>query len=314
MNTFLIVLILISVDKALGGSPKIINRERFKYLGDFCQLYDNQQQGECKFVTDCSDYFKNTTKITICGFDGNDSIICCPKTQTKVVLSTNEYQELPSECLVKETNERGFHKLIEHCPRIQEEVRNGAPFPRICDYEVCRDMVCCPIGGLRRKSEVCFRYDNATYKIENRLNQEDYCTINGAKGIYKIKSDCNSTAAVLNQRVCDYDFCKGFVCCPMTDVVPIFSNSLETKVFVDIIGGSCVDEITGEAGICKPSERCHDFTQLVSTRRNYTSCGYEFCIELKCCPTPIFTSKSLQGLFFFCFASKQSQLLIIFSL
>lgn len=129
-------------------------------LGDSCSLSDNYESGICKFATDCTDFFKTNRSIQICGFQYKESIICCPN--SKNLLSYYDslqddgefvYKELVSECIVPTTNEKGFHKFIKHCPRIAEEVRNGAPFPKICDYEICKDMVCCPGGGLQRKNE-----------------------------------------------------------------------------------------------------------------------------------------------------------------
>lgn len=282
MNTFLLILSCLWI----GASSKTITRERFKYLGDVCNLNNNnQQQGQCKFVSECVDYFKKSTEITICGYDRKDSIICCPQTQL------TEFRNFTSECVVKETNEKGFLKLIKHCPRIEREVSKGSPFPRVCEHEICRDMVCCPVGGLKRKNEVCFQYDDASYTIQNRIKHEDYCTINGAAGMYKDKAQCKSSPG--NQPACDYDFCKNIVCCPLQDVGPFFSNTLQNRKFVDIVGGSCIDERTGEQGICKPSERCHDFS--LANRLKYTSCGFEFCLGLVCCPIPKFTSRSLQA-------------------
>lgn len=286
MRKVFIILLVISVTRS-----KILSREKDKRLEDSCQLYNSEQPGECSILSECMDFFKKTTEITICGLYpfldlSPRSIICCPKP---------EFKEFTSECVVKGTNEKGFYKIIKHCPRIAEEVEKGAPFPRVCDNEICRDMVCCPVGGLRRKNEVCYEYDDASYIIQTRIKQEDYCTINGVQGIYRKRCDCNSSPAIINQRICDFDFCKDIVCCPMTDVVLSFTNALENKKFVDIVGGSCVDELTGETGICRPDERCHDFSPR--NRNSYTSCGFEFCVHFSCCVIPKFTSRSLQGLF-----------------
>lgn len=283
MRKVLVILLVISVTRA----SKTINREIFKHLGDSCQLSNSENPGECRFLRDCIDYYKKTAKITVCGLNrGRETIICCPQF---------EFKQFTSECVVRGTNENGFHKLIKHCPRIAEEVEYGAPFPRVCDYEICRDMVCCPVGGLRRKNEVCYEYDDASYTIQNRIKQEDYCTINRVQGMYRKRHDCNYSPAVMNQRICHYDFCENIVCCPMSDVVLSFTNALEDRQFVDIVGGSCVDKTTGEAGICKPDHRCYDFNPL--NRNNYTSCGFEFCIHFSCCTFPKFTSRSLQGWF-----------------
>lgn len=154
---FLIILKLFNsqvTDARYGESQAILE------LGDSCYLYDNNESGICKFATDCTDFFKTNRTIQICGFQNTESIICCPNTNNILSYYDSpqdndefEYKELTSECIVPTTNEKGFHKFIEHCPRIAEEVRNGAPFPKICDYEICKDMVCCPVGGSKRKNE-----------------------------------------------------------------------------------------------------------------------------------------------------------------
>lgn len=100
----------------------------------------------------------------------------------------------------------------------------------------------------------------------------------------------------MNQRICDYDFCKDYICCPITDIKPTFINTEERTRYLNIIGGSCVDEKTGEAGVCKPLHRCHDLTSLNPYNRvNYTTCGFDLCTKLICCPNQKLTTKSQQG-------------------
>lgn len=127
-----------------------------KELDDQCDLPDNNEDdGICRLATDCIDYFKINKNIKICGFQNKESIICCPNFINETHQEKNKFyqQQFNPECLVDKTNEKGFYKLINHCPRIAEEVRNGAPFPRVCEYEVCKDLVCCPVGGLKRQNE-----------------------------------------------------------------------------------------------------------------------------------------------------------------
>lgn len=127
-----------------------------KELGDLCKLPDNSEDhGVCKLATDCIDYFKVHKNIKICGFQNKESIICCPSYVNKTLFEEDKFnhQQFNPECLVPKSNERGFYKLIEHCPRIAQEVHNGAPFPQVCKYDICKDMVCCPVGGLQRKNE-----------------------------------------------------------------------------------------------------------------------------------------------------------------
>lgn len=292
MKKVLIILLIISVNKSVSGQSKYISRERFKQLGDSCTLANNKRPGKCKFVKDCSGHFKNTTHITICGFDRKDSIICCPQTENKPKIT--QYKKFTPECFVQGTNENGFLKLIKHCPRIEEEIRNGAPFPTVCNYEICKDLVCCPVGGLKRKNEVCHQFDDVNYTIRNRIFHEEYCTANGKPGVYKGKYQCNKSSTEINQTLCDYDFCEDAVCCPFSDI-KAYTFSYDKTRFLNIIGGSCVDKITGEDGTCKTAVQCNE-DRIV----NYTSCGFEFCTELICCPNKrLKTSKSLQGSIYF---------------
>lgn len=45
------------------------------------------------------------------------------------------------ECLVERTNERGVLRFPQHCPDLVVDTTH----PRICQFEVCKDLVCCPI-------------------------------------------------------------------------------------------------------------------------------------------------------------------------
>lgn len=195
--------------------------------------------------------------------------------------SDEEYQfkKFTPECIVQGTNETGVYKLIKHCPRIKEEVQNGAPFPTVCNYEVCEDMVCCPIGGLKRTNEICNQYDDVSYAIRQRITQGNYCKINGKKsGLYTFAYHCNISNT--KEILCEYDFCVEEVCCPISDVI-IQTKQYNTK-YHKLTGGSCVDKNTGEAGICKPEEQC-DYISTNKTR-TFSSCGFEFCTEFFCCP------------------------------
>lgn len=114
-----------------------------KELGDQCKLPTNskEEDGICKLATDCIDYFKVNKNIKICGFQNRESIICCPSftNETHQEKDTFNAQQFNPECIVDKTNEKGFYKLIKHCPRIAEEVRNGDLFPQ------CVNMKCVKI-------------------------------------------------------------------------------------------------------------------------------------------------------------------------
>lgn len=52
------------------------------YLGDKCKVNDTEDPGICRFVEDCPDIVKifkeNKTFPTLCGFQSNKEIFCCP--------------------------------------------------------------------------------------------------------------------------------------------------------------------------------------------------------------------------------------------
>lgn len=297
LKFFKLEILIILAAERYGESQIIL------YLGDSCNLSDNNESGICKFATDCSDFFSTNRTIKICGFQNKESIICCPSSSNLLsyydsIQDDGEfvYEELISECIVPTTKEKGFHKFIEHCPRIAEEVRNGAPFPKLCNYDICKDMVCCPVGGLKRKNEVCHNYDDISYNLYKRISFQPQCLINGKQGIVTFTFDCDSANELIksgkkNPRICDYKVCESFVCCPIENMsIRIKAVDHSEFTYSKIEAGSCIDEITGEDGICKTSKFCD-----VSKSRNYTVCGYDSCNEFICCPIKRFTSKSLQG-------------------
>lgn len=57
----------------------------------------------------------------------------------------SDYETITSECIVDKTGGNGIHKLLEHCPWMQKEIKNGYKPPSICDKDFCNDLVCCPI-------------------------------------------------------------------------------------------------------------------------------------------------------------------------
>lgn len=281
------------------------NSENGTKIGQLCSLAEKNVNGTCQLISDCSEYFEISPIIKICGSKNGDQIICCPietASQINGPETFTGFKQFEDKCTVAKTNEKGFLKLIEHCPRIKSEVKAGAPFPRVCNYEVCRDMVCCPIDDKKHKKfDVCNEYDNANYKLINRLVQQNQCRLNGEKGIYTDLDDCDSAKEMIKNgknitNVCEYSFCEDTVCCPIPKKTPIRRRAFVDSnfYFTKIVAGSCVDEITGEKGTCMPIGRCNPKYYIENTR-NYTTCGHDYCNKFICCPTPNSKKKSLQG-------------------
>lgn len=113
-------------------------------IGQLCSL--GVKNGTCELISNCRAHFKNSPILRICGNENKIQIICCPKdAKMDRIKMFNKLPQFNEKCTAAKTNETGNLKLISHCPRIESEVQAGSPFPRVCEYELCKDMVCCPI-------------------------------------------------------------------------------------------------------------------------------------------------------------------------
>lgn len=158
MKKLVFLTLTLCIQLVISKNDKITffdNSEEGTRIGQFCSLTEKNENGTCELISDCSAYFENSPIIKICGYKDGDQIICCPKIETASKIDGPEmfigFKQFEDKCIVAKTNEKGFFKLIEHCPRIKSEVKAGAPFPRVCAYEVCRDMVCCPIDNKKHR-------------------------------------------------------------------------------------------------------------------------------------------------------------------
>lgn len=127
-------------------------QEEKKIIGETCIVNTTSENGLCKLVEDCEQLLN--AKSNLCGTSNLKSVVCCPNkkeiVQKKVkplpVFKANaDYEEFPKECIVTKTGEKGIHKMLEHCPAIQQEIKDGIEQPIICEEDFCRDIVCCPI-------------------------------------------------------------------------------------------------------------------------------------------------------------------------
>lgn len=158
MKKLVILTLTLFIKFVISKEDKITffdNSEDGIKIGQLCSLAEKNENGTCKLISDCKVYFENSPILKICGSVNGNQIICCPNIETVSKIdgpaTFNGFKPFEDKCTVANTNEKGFLKLIEHCPRIKAEVKAGAPFPRICEYEVCRDMVCCPIDNKKQK-------------------------------------------------------------------------------------------------------------------------------------------------------------------
>lgn len=98
--------------------------------------------GVCKSINDCAE-IQNSLRNriynhTVCGYLQHDQIVCCPVVKKSFV--SQEFED----CLVYKTNERGVLRFPKHCPGLVADDSR----PSICKFDVCKDLVCCPIQNL----------------------------------------------------------------------------------------------------------------------------------------------------------------------
>lgn len=126
------------------------NKDDYKEIGDSCSLKPNSNStGICQLASNCKKGYRNVKPI-LCGFKGLSAVVCCPQISSSPSknYTENGYEKLSVNCVVRRTGEMGVHKLLEHCPIIQQEIRYGIIPPVLCDPEFCKDLVCCPIDKL----------------------------------------------------------------------------------------------------------------------------------------------------------------------
>lgn len=131
------------------------NKDNYKEIGDSCSLKPNSNStGVCQLALNCKIGYRNVKPI-LCGFKGLNAIVCCPQISSSLPknYTENGYEKLTTNCVVSKTGEMGVHKLLEHCPVIQQEIRNGINPPVICEAEFCKDLVCCPIDQMTTRKK-----------------------------------------------------------------------------------------------------------------------------------------------------------------
>lgn len=128
---------------------------------------------------------------------------------------------------------------------------------------------------------MCHQYDNPFELIYIRLINFKYSCIiqeSNRKGIIVKNEKCNSKS---NAKVCPFDFCERWTCCE-----DIIDNYVDCKRYYDdninFIGGSCIDVYSGQTGTCTIRTHC----PILENRSfvNITTCGYDCCTLMICCP------------------------------
>lgn len=247
-----------------------------KKIGDSCSLKNSKEnKGICKYINNCTSALDNEKPIS-CNPDILDQIICCQSTESG-------FEIIKSECIVETTGEIGAHKLLEHCPTIQRDIKKGYKAPVICDEKFCEDLVCCPINNnTNRLKNICKNYDEPFQVITTRLEHFNFsCAIKNSnkKGFITKKEYCKSSS---DQKICKYDFCEGWTCCASENFIKNQECVQEFHSNIKYIGDSCTDLLSGTDGTCRLHNQC---PQVIGRAfSNITVCGYDCCELFFCCP------------------------------
>lgn len=113
------------------------------------------------------------------------------------------------KCLIN--GKEGIITYTSDCDSALEIIKSGKKNPRVCDYKICKDFVCCPIENPSIRIKANEHYEFFYTKFE-----AGSCTdkITGEEGICKTKKLCEKETT-RNYTVCGFDNCNEFICCPI---------------------------------------------------------------------------------------------------
>lgn len=153
------------------------------YLGDSCIVDETNQMGSCKLLENCPLAVRELQETelrvrpTICGYQYKMPIVCCPNTNViidKAMILRDRVQPVsrmngtlePLQiynfkhfCPLSD-NMNGTVMYEKHCPESKVLLAKGMSLKRLCNYEICNDLVCCPIEQRPR-----LRQGNEEYNI-----------------------------------------------------------------------------------------------------------------------------------------------------
>lgn len=126
------------------------------------------------------------------------------------------------KCLIN--GKDGIVTYTSDCDSALENIKNGKTNPRICDYKVCEDFVCCPIENqsIRIKAVEHSEFFYTKFEAGSCIDK-----VTGEDGICKTRNQCE-TSTSKNYTTCGYDSCNEFICCPIKRFT---SKSLQGKFF-----------------------------------------------------------------------------------
>lgn len=197
----------------------------------------------------------------------------------------------------------GIHTIFLQCWWLRIDAKAGLGYEKFCeDDEVCRDLVCCE----GKSGEL--DYDPIERYIYPRLLSSDPCKIRGTNisGVYKRKSECPEN--VEEHKVCRFDFCENFVCCPLIEAVDPVYKAVEGKCLFE----TEEERLTETIGNSKPGCTCRPYFQCPNIRKSdvcvpewqkNSICGYDDCGTPFVCCSEVNekhkNSKSFFGNFFY---------------
>lgn len=135
-------------------------------------------------------------------------------------------------------------------------------------------------------------HENVEKMIKLKIVTQDNCIVAESKqpGIITEVEKCpkyanRSLSETDIGRLCDWNFCKSYICCPRENIEKIWCTSHDDSTYDHIleVGGPCVLKTTNQQGICMSHEKCRSISQK---SKNYQLCGTDCCSDFICCPSP----------------------------
>lgn len=206
------------------------------------------------------------------------------------------YKELISPCIVSKTGKVGVIKSLYHCPDLLADHYCNITIPRVCNYEICEDFVCCPINP-HRLNQVCKLYDDPRFVISYRVQNQFPCELERAGyrrnqqqrfGVFNFNYYYENEPTP--QKSCQFDVCEDNNCYPLSRKTTLTTYNSAAYKYTEVVGGRCLERTTNQPGLCRYVAQCPQ-----SQGKDYTICGYDHCSKIVCCPEPNYSRLKVSG-------------------
>lgn len=211
------------------------NNHEMKKIGESC--ITPTINGLCKLAEDCvSTDTKTHHRSNLCGFSNLTTAVCCP------IEPEEEIKIIGTSCVVNTTSEKGMCKFVIDCDLLLDAKSN------FCESSVSKSIVCCPLKKevfVKPAEEVVSpeKYEEYLSRL-TILPNSDYirltidCIVNktGEPGLYRILEQCPELQKdIVNgievPIICEEDFCRDLVCCPITKDINRRRQSKEFNLY-----------------------------------------------------------------------------------